>query len=70
MQAIPWKDFSPRAFARPTVVLVDFGGKNGPEYCVAGTDYGYLHTTGGDIRTWRSYSGARRVCRAYIEARK
>jgi hypothetical protein len=35
-------------------------------YCVIGTQYGYLHTTGGDVRTWRSYSGARRAITRYV----
>lgn len=35
-------------------------------YIVIGTAYGYLHTSGGDVRTWRSYSGARRAARNYI----
>ena len=34
-------------------------------YCVIGTQYVYLHTMSGDVRTWSSYSGARRVARAY-----
>lgn len=39
----------------------------GTEYAfiVIGTAYGYLHTIGGDVRTWRSYSGARRAARNY-----
>ena len=27
--------------------------------------YGHIHTTGGDVRTWGSYSGARRFARSY-----
>ena len=27
-------------------------------FCLIGTDYGYMHTSGGDVRTWGSYSGA------------
>lgn len=34
-------------------------------FVVIGTAYGYIHTTGGDVRTWRSYSGARRFARQY-----
>jgi hypothetical protein len=34
-------------------------------HCVIGTDYGYLHTSAGDIRTWRSASSARRAARTY-----
>jgi len=35
-------------------------------YVVIGTQYGYIHTTGGDVRTWRSYSGARRFACSYV----
>ena len=35
-------------------------------YCVIGTQYGYWHTTGGDVRTWRTYSGARRALKRYV----
>jgi hypothetical protein len=67
----PWRDVNPRAYSAPTVLYVDFGAADGaPRFAIVGTDYGYLHTTGGDIRTWRSYSGARRICRAYTNARK
>lgn len=62
-------DVSPRAYACPTVVRVNVAAKGSPEsirYAVAGTDYGWLHTTGGDIRTWGSYSGARRVALEYM----
>jgi hypothetical protein len=27
-------------------------------YVIAGTDYGYLHTREGFVRTWRTYGGA------------
>lgn len=68
---VSWQEFNPRAFPAPTVALVNFGHRDGePRYCVAGTDYGYLHNASGDIRTWRSYSGARRVCKAYIDSHK
>lgn len=36
-------------------------------YVCIGTDYGHIHTTSGDVRTWATYSGARRFLRAYIE---
>ena len=38
----------------------------GYRYCVIGTQYGHIHTTAGDIRTWATYSGARRAMIAYI----
>lgn len=34
-------------------------------YCVIGTEYGYIHTSSGDVRVWESYSGARRAARNY-----
>lgn len=48
----------------PTVARFRVAG-NDWRFCVIGTLYGFLHTTGGDVRTWRSYSGARRACVAY-----
>lgn len=66
MKAQNWIDVDSRAYKKPTVILVNLGHADGkPRYCVAGCDYGYLHTTAGDIRTWRSYFGARRVARKY-----
>lgn len=43
--------------------------KNLIVYCVVGTDYGYIHTSAGDVRIWRSYSGARRFLREYLKSR-
>jgi hypothetical protein len=48
----------------PTVAML------GDRYIVIGTDYGYIHTIGGDIRTWKSYSGARRFAAKYIKERQ
>jgi hypothetical protein len=71
MKPINWRDVNPRAFSTPRVSLVDFGHADGrPRFCIVGTDYGFMHNTGGDVRTWRSYSGAQKVCRAYCEARE
>ena len=39
---------------------------NNVRYIVIGTDYGYLRTTGGDIRTWKSYSGAWKAVQRYL----
>jgi hypothetical protein len=52
-----------RQFTTPTVLRVDFG--SGIKYIVVGTAYGYIHTSAGDIRTWNSYSGARKAARNY-----
>ena len=63
---VTWRCVNPRAFSAPTPLLVDFGHSDGrPRWCVVGTDYGFLHTTGGDVRTWGSASGARRAAANY-----
>lgn len=35
-------------------------------YCVIGTDYGFWHTSGGDVRTWKTASGARKALKRYV----
>ena len=35
------------------------------KWAINGTMYGFLHTTGGDIRTWKSYSGAYKAAIRY-----
>lgn len=35
-------------------------------YCIIGTEYGHIHTAEGDVRTWKSYSGARRWLTRYL----
>ena len=34
-------------------------------FCVVGTAYGHLHNTSGDMRLWKSYSGAYKVAKQY-----
>jgi hypothetical protein len=34
-------------------------------FCVIGTEYGHWHTTGGDVRTWKTESGARHAIKRY-----
>jgi hypothetical protein len=34
-------------------------------FCVIGTQYGHIHTTGGDVRTWGTAGSARRFARNY-----
>ena len=34
---------------------------------VVGTDYGYLHTTSGDMRLWKNYQSANRAAVKYRE---
>lgn len=57
-------DIRTRQQAKPTVARFHIGGGE-YAFIVIGTAYGHIHTTGGDIRTWRSYSGAQRFARAY-----
>ena len=37
------------------------------KYAVFGTAYGHLHNTAGDMRLWKTYSGAYKVMRQYRE---
>ena len=39
-------------------------------FAVTGTDYGRLRNTSGDLRLYRSYSGAYKMAKRYNEARK
>lgn len=36
-------------------------------YAVIGTNYGFLHTTSGDIATWKTASGARHAAKRYMQ---
>lgn len=58
-------DIRARSVSAPTVArfMVQPGEWR---FIVIGTQYGYLHTSSGDIRTWRSYSGARRAVKRYV----
>jgi hypothetical protein len=51
----------------PTVarLAARFGEHTETKYVVVGTAYWYIHTSAGDIRTWNSYSGARKAARNY-----
>lgn len=46
----------------PTPCIVPFHG----DWAIVGTDYGYLHTTSGDVRTWKTRSGARKALKRYL----
>lgn len=35
-------------------------------YIVIGTEYGHIHTSAGDVRVWKSYSGAYRAAKRYV----
>jgi hypothetical protein len=68
-----WIDVNPRSYTKPTVVRFrtptsqfSWAGPVEVLYAVCGTEYGYLHTTGGCVRVWRSYSGAYKAMRKYI----
>ena len=51
----------PRA---PTVARFAMGDGT-YQFIVIGTAYGHVHTQSGDVRTWQTYSGARRFARSY-----
>lgn len=58
-------DFRCREQSAPTVAKFKVSPGD-IRYCVIGTQYGYIHTTGGDVRTWRTPSGAYRFLRNYV----
>ena len=67
-----WTDIHQRSYSRPTVVRFrtptnqfSWGKPDQVLYAVCGTEYGYIHTTSGDVRTWNSYSGARSAAKRY-----
>lgn len=45
-----------RTRQQPAPTVAQYRGR----YIIIGTDYGHVRTIGGDVRTWASYSGARR----------
>lgn len=57
-------DYRARTVAKPTVALYAMGDGT-YRFIVVGAEYGYLHTTAGDVRTWASYSGAYKAARRY-----
>ena len=57
-------DLRSRQVAAPTVASFDMGDGS-TRFIVIGTEYGHLHTSGGDVRTWASYSGARKAANSY-----
>lgn len=58
-------DIRSREPKKPTVAKLRMRDGN-CRYCVIGTQYGHIHTTGGDVRTWGSYSGAYRASKNYV----
>lgn len=72
-----WIDINPRGYDAPRVVRFrtptsqfSWAGPVRILYAVCGTDYGYIHTTGGYVRTWGSYSGAYKAMKRYMEVSK
>ena len=57
-------DIRTRQQSKPTVAKIRVKG-NEYRYCVIGTDYGHLHTISGDVKTWKSYSGAYKAAKNY-----
>ncbi|CAB4141051.1 hypothetical protein UFOVP411_31 [uncultured Caudovirales phage] len=54
---------APGLITKPFIVrLTDVGGTC---YFIAGTAYGVLRGTGGDLRTWKTSSGARKALKRY-----
>ena len=58
-------DIRCREAKEPTVARFRVSGDD-YRFIVIGTEYGYIHTSAGDVRTWRSYSGARRAALAAL----
>ena len=58
-------DIRSRQVDKPTVARFHMGG-GVYRYCVIGTGYGHIHTSGGDVKTWGSYSGAYSAARKYV----
>lgn len=58
-------DIRCRQAAGPAVAKFHMGNSV-YRYIVIGTQYGYIHTSGGDVRTWKSYSGAYKFMKSYI----
>lgn len=58
-------DIRAREVDSPTVARFHVGG-GVYRFCVIGTAYGYWHTIGGDVRVWKTASGARRAASRYV----
>jgi hypothetical protein len=54
-----------RDASTPTVARFHIGAGT-YHFCVIGTQYGYLRTSSGDVRTWKTASGARHAIRRYV----
>ena len=58
-------DIRCRDFKKPTVARF-WVTETKMRFAVVGTDYGYLHTNFNNVKTWGSYSGARRAAKSYV----
>lgn len=58
-------DVRAREAKTPTVARFHVG-QGVYRYVVIGTAYGYWHTSGGDVRTWQTASGARKAAKRYV----
>ena len=60
-------DSALKSATKPTVVkfyINELAAKlRQPCFAIVGTSYGYVHTTGGDVRYWLTRNGARRWIR-------
>lgn len=53
---------------RTDTIFLTEAAENEPgeiKYAISGTAYGYLHKTNGDIRFWKSESGARKALKKF-----
>jgi hypothetical protein len=74
-----WRDYGDSRTGPPRIVKLalrtdtdyfTFAKEGEPQrtaYAIVGTDYGFLHNTSGSIRLWKSYSGAYKKLRNYLE---
>lgn len=57
-------DIRTRQQNKPCVAKFHLGNEE-YRFIVIGTEYGHIHTISGDVRTWRSYSGAYKFLKQY-----
>ena len=57
-------DIRTRQQSKPCVAKIRVTGSE-YRFCIIGTEYGHIHTISGDIRTWKSYSGAQKFLKNY-----
>lgn len=57
-------DFRARQQNRPCIAKLNLGNEE-YRFIIIGTNYGYIHTISGDVRTWKSYPGAYKFLKQY-----